>query len=417
MREELRISLNLFVVALAAAWRRLWRGPQVIAITGSVGKTTAKKCLAAILSTHFPITVSDTANRGTRFELPRTLLRTRRRHRFVVAEVGILKPGIMWRSAWLLKPDIAVILGVRWQHSANFQSLDHIAAEKAKLLGGLRRGGLAVLNGEDPRVAAMANPARFRVSLFGTSPDSELWATGVAASWPGRLEFQVHTTEATLRVETHLVGRHWVPSVLAALAVARKCGVSLEDSIRALRDMEPTVARLEPCRLPSGATMLRDEYNGAMDTLLRALTVLEESSGVKRRVVVVGNTSDAAQTGPELAERVGREIARVSEMAVFIGEHAEESARAAVDAGMDPRHAHSLRYAEEVPSLLQRELQAGDLVLLKGMFSDHLSRLYFAQLGTVACWKKVCPKMTLCDDCPELGFRAGSRGLPGATGS
>ena len=160
--------------------------------------------------------------------------------------------------------------------------------------------------------------------------------------------------------------------------------------------------------------MLRDEYNGAMDTLLRALTVLEESSGVRRRVVVVGNTSDAAQTGAALAQRVGREIARVSEMAVFIGEHAEASARAAVDAGMDPRQVYSLRHAEEAPVLLERELQDGDLVLLKGMFSDHLSRIYFALRGTVACWKKACPKMMLCDDCPELGFRENRR-LPGAT--
>lgn len=394
---------NLFVVALAFFWRRLLRKTTLIAITGSVGKTTAKECLSAILATRFPMT-STIGNSAARRGLPRTLLRTRWRHRFVVAEVAIHMPGVMWRPAWLLRPDIVLITSVRWQHSVNFRSLELIAKEKAKLLSAMRRGGLAVLNGDDPLVAAMANPARFRTTSFGTSPGFEVWATDVSAAWPRRLTFQVHSPEGSRKVETRLVGAHWVPSVLDAIAVARACGVSLEDSVEALRQAEPFPARLQPVTLPSGAILLRDEYNGAMDTLLRALLVLEESAAA-RKVVVMGNISDARETPAQLPVRLGRQVARIAQTVVFIGGWAGDNAAAAVAAGMDQDQVHAFPHPEQAALFLKQELRAGDLILLKGMFSDHLPRVYFAQIGTVHCWKKTCAKTGLCDNCRELGFR------------
>jgi UDP-N-acetylmuramoyl-tripeptide--D-alanyl-D-alanine ligase len=393
-------ALDVLLAALALLWRRLLTGPSVVAITGSVGKTTAKECLAAILASRFPITYTP-GNSGGRSGLPRTLLRTRRRHRFVVAEVAILKPGIMWRSAWLLKPDIAVVLSVRWQHSVNFRGLEHIAAEKAKLLRGLRRGGRAVLNGDDPLVARMADPARFAAVRFGTSPDCDVRASDASARWPDRLRFQVHAPEGSRWVQTRLVGPHWVPSVLAAIAAARACGVGLDDSVRALREVDPFPARMQPIALPSGAILLRDEYNGTMDTLLAALRVLEEATAL-RRVAVVGSISDTRETPEERPRRIGREVARVADTAIFVGELALRSAEAAVAGGMDPREVHAFPHPAGAAEFLRRELREGDLALLKGVYSDHLSRLYFAQVGTVGCWVETCPKAILCDDCPEL---------------
>lgn len=405
----MRKLTNAVAATLALLWRRMLTRTTVIGITGSVGKTTCKECLAAILGARFPIAYSDT--KSPPFRLPPILaliLRTARRHRFLVAEIGVLKPGDMWRSARVLRPDVAVVLSVRWQHSAAFDTLDDIAAEKANLLRAVHPGGLAILNIDDPRVAAMADPARFRVATFGTTPAADLWATGIASPWPKRLEFHVHSAHETHKVETRLVGTHWVPSVLAAFSVALHCGVRLEDAIESVRHVEPFPARLDPRPLPNGAILLRDEYNGAMDTLLRALTVLEQATA-GRRVAVIGNTTDAREKGADLAARIGRDVARVSDMAVFIGEHARVSAQAAVEAGMNASHAHALRDPDEAPPLLARELRAGDLVLLRGRFTDHLSRLYFAQLGSVSCWKRNCELPRTCDQCPELGFRPDPR--------
>ncbi len=273
MRNKLWAAGNLFVVVAALVWRRMLTRTTVTAITGSTGKTTAKECLAAILSRRSPV-LSTIGNAAGRRGLPRTLLRARRSHRFVVAEVAILKRGIMWRSAALLRPDIVVMLVVNWQHSINFRNPDAIAAEKAKLLDRLPRDGRAVLNRDDARVAAMARPEKFRVSTFGTTPAADVWADDVSGGWPERLEFRVHAGGESQRVRTKLVGTRWVTSVVAAIAAARQCGVSLEEAAGALEDKEPFTARLEPVRLPSGAKLLRDEYNGSMTTLLVGLDIL-----------------------------------------------------------------------------------------------------------------------------------------------
>jgi len=141
------------VVAAAIVWRRLaLRRTTVIAITGSVGKSTTADCLASILSLMGP--TLQTKGRNGRQGLPDTILRARPHHRFLVLEAGILKPGRMWRSAFLIRPDVAIITAVNWQHARNFDSLDLIAFEKAKMLDAAPSSGLAVLNADDPRVAA-----------------------------------------------------------------------------------------------------------------------------------------------------------------------------------------------------------------------------------------------------------------------
>jgi UDP-N-acetylmuramoyl-tripeptide--D-alanyl-D-alanine ligase len=267
----------------------------------------------------------------------------------------------------------------------------------------LPRHGLAMLNGDDSRVLAMANGARYRVSTFGTSDSNDVWADQVSASWPGRLEFWVHAGDESCRVRTRLVGTHWMPSVLAALATARQCGITLEQAGLALESHEPFTARMEPVQLPQGATMLRDEYNGSMATLQQALRVMREAKA-RRRVAVIGNISDAEETGVELSERVGREVAAAADFLVFLGPNSRYSAEAAKAAGVVPQ---SVRHFESTPAaadFLRNEITSGDLVLLKAVYDDHLSRVYFHQFGTVGCWKTVCKKSILCDECKELKF-------------
>jgi UDP-N-acetylmuramoyl-tripeptide--D-alanyl-D-alanine ligase len=119
------------VVAAAAIWRRtVLRRATVVAVTGSVGKTTVKEGLVAILQRVGPTLALASGSNG-RKGIPRLLLRGRSHHRFVVVEVGILKPGRMWRGALVVKPDVTIITHVTWQHSSNYRSLDEVAEQKA----------------------------------------------------------------------------------------------------------------------------------------------------------------------------------------------------------------------------------------------------------------------------------------------
>ncbi len=394
---------ELLRTAAALVWRSLLFRTTIIAITGSVGKTTTKDCLAAILSAYYPTTKTD-GNRGARWSLPATLLRTRPWHRFVVAEVGIDLPGQMWRSTLLLRPHIVIVLHVKRNHSDAFSTLEVTATEKAKLLGRLGRRGVAILNGDDPRVMAMASGAPFEVRTFGTSSEHDVWSSEPSAQWPNRLEFTAHTATESQLVRTRLVGTHWTTSVVAALTAATRCGLTLEQAVKPLIDVEPYRARLQPVELPSGAVLLRDEFNGSIDSLGPALKVLEEARAPRRWLVI----SDVADTGLSSRHRM-RQLASLvpgnAECCVFVGETAAYAKRRAMEAGITPENAHSFLLPHQAADFLRTALGPGDLVLLRGRGRDHLTRIAFAQLGTVQCRKTRCQRRGVCDNCPELGFK------------
>jgi UDP-N-acetylmuramoyl-tripeptide--D-alanyl-D-alanine ligase len=372
----------------------------VIAITGSVGKTTAKECLAAILSARAK-TTKTLHNRNDDLGVPRTVRAIRPWHRFAVIEVGTDGLGMIARSARLVRPDVAIVLSVAHTHTNVFSTLEDTAAEKAQLLVHLKRRGLAILNGDDPRVRGMADQCKARVVFFGQGEDCSVVADDVRSAWPERLRFSVRAGPEVLPVQTQLVGTHWAPSVIAALTAARACGVPLVDAVRSVRNVAPFTARMQPVVLPQGAVVIRDEQNGSPDTLDAMLKVLRESTA-QRRVLVIGDISDSKAKPKKRQRAFGRLAAELSELAVFVGDHGHHAVRAAVSAGMDPANCHAIGDLRSAAELLKRELRDGDLVFLKSRGTDHVTRILFAQYGTIGCWKMSCKVRSVCDLCDGL---------------
>jgi len=392
------------VGALAFLWRRLMFRTTFIAITGSLGKTTAKECLAAILATHAP-TIKTGGNHNSGLGLCVSILRVRPWHRFAVLELAGAAPNNMLRGSQLVRPDVAVILNVLRTHTTVFATLEDHAAEKSHLLDNLRPGGTAIVNGEDPLVASMANRPGLRVIRFGTSPEFDVRADGVTSRWPDRLAFRVHSHGESADVETRLVGRHWINSLLAALCTAQQCGVSLRQAAKALRDVEPFPARLQPVALPMGAIVLRDDYNASIDTLETSCRVLEEADA-QRRLLVVNDFSDSGVNRKNRLRRLAETARRAADVALFIGESAEYGRRRAIEAGMRPDDVHHFPTLKEAARFLKNEIRSGDLVLLKGRTTDHAARIFFALTGEVGCWKDYCRKTMLCDNCWALRLDA-----------
>jgi UDP-N-acetylmuramoyl-tripeptide--D-alanyl-D-alanine ligase len=216
-----------------------------------------------------------------------------------------------------------------------------------------------------------------------------------------------HAFEETQWIKTNLIGEQWVNSVLAALLTAHSCGIDLATAAPALERVEPFMARMQPVPLPSGAIMLRDEYNGSEDTWGPALAVLKAAT-VGRRILVASGISDTGKRISVHVRELGQAAARVADLAVFIGEHAQRAARAAVRSGMAPGAVVRCADLQRAAAYLKSELRRGDLVLLKGRTTDHLERVFFAQVGAVRCRRATCSKTIACDLCPEL--RGSSKG-------
>ena len=402
--------------AAAFVWRRLLFRTTFIAITGSVGKTSAKEMLAAILATRYP-TAKSFANQNDYAGVPRSLLRVRPRHRFAVLEVAANGRGLMGRSAPLVRPDIAVVLAVAETHRTEFGTLERTAAEKARLLAALRPSGTAVLNGDDPRVAAMAVGLQRRVVRFGTSPDFEYCAQRTSSSWPEGTSFELNAGSKPYFVRSRLLGVQWQSSILAALAVADRLGIPPAESVAAVAAVEPVTARMQPVTLPSGAVMIRDDYGCPRPTLLSALDFFERTTA-ERKILVFSDMTDTSLSPKKRFAWIGRYAARCLDAVVFVGEQAARGAKAATAAGLPATAAHAFVDVHEAARFLRRELRSGDLVLLKGRSCDHVTRIYYGLIGTVACRKKLCRKTIVCDLCPELGARPDAgQALPAVFGA
>lgn len=385
---------------LTFLWRRLMVRTTVIAITGSVGKTTAKECLAAALASRGTV-LKTRLNQNDRFGVPRTIRAMRPWHRFAVVEVGTGSPGDIRRLTRLLKPDIAVVLSVARTHTNVFRNLDNIAAEKAELLAFLPRRGCAVLNADDERVTRMADGRSQRAVFFGTSAACEYRAQAPASNWPDRLTFELATGQQVVPVRTQLVGTHWLPSVLAAMTAAGICGVAPETAAATIAQVPPFMGRMQPVTLPNGAVVMRDEENGSPDTLNAMLEVLRNASAA-RRGLVFSDQSDSRETPKQRLRKIGRLAAGLCELAVFVGDHAHHAARAAIDAGMEAACCREFVNLQDAAHWLEENLRPGDLVFLKGRGSDHLSRILFAQFGNIGCWRSSCGVTRLCDVCDQL---------------
>ena len=369
-----------------------------IAITGSVGKTTTTHCLGEILSAHYPTNWTPGGQNG-RTHLALNVLRTRFHHRYTVIEVGTRLPGALRRAAWMIAPDIAVVLTVRGVHTNAFRTLEEIAAEKEQLLSRSGKRGVAILNADDALVRDMGTRCQGQVRTFGSAEDSWLRGTQISSVWPRRLGFQAHHGSESCRVETQLVGEHMAVCALAALAVAVFCGVPLRKAAAALGAVPPVRGRMQPMILPHGVTVLRDEFNPSLPSLESGLNVMR-SAEAARRIVVVGDVLDSQPIVRPRMRDLGRRVAASADMGVFIGTVSKVAAKAATEAGL--KQAFACRNLREASAFLERELRAGDLVFVQGWVAHHIERAILAQTGTIACWVERCNKIMPCEHCAEL---------------
>lgn len=397
----LDLALAYLLSACAFVWRRVMFRTTFIAITGSVGKSTTTACLGTILSAHYPTNWSP-GGRNHRRVLAEIILRTRFHHRFTVIEVGTRAPGALRRAAWMIAPDVVVMLRVLNVHSNAFPTLHDMAHEKAQLLSRLGRKGMAILNADDPLVMAMASPRIGQVRTFGLSPAATVTASDVSSPWPQRLRFTAVTeAQPPVIVQTPFVGKHLLNSSLAALTAATACGVPLAKAASPLATVEPVSGRMSPVTLPNGADFIDNSFNSTLPAFDAAMDMMRDAKA-SRRVVIAGDLLDAPMSERGRARYIGTAVAGVADVGIFLGRSADSAVSAATHAGMARPSAHTFKTLPDAVSFLRSELRPGDLVLLHGWTSRHPERVLWALLGDIACWRAQCHKAMRCDECPEL---------------
>lgn len=351
---------------------------KIVGITGSNGKTTTKNFLARILQDDGE-TVAPINSYNNEVGAPVTMLRVTETTRYLVSEFGAAAPGSIAKLAGLVEPDVAVVLMVGMAHAGGFGGIEATAKAKSELVTASRADGTAVLNIDDPRVAAMREIADGRgmtVLGFGRNEEAAVRASDVEVSASGT-RATITAGGASYPLHLKVLGAHHIGNALAAITAAGALGVSPADAIARLETVEIAERwRMQPMG-NDRVRIINDAYNASPDSMAAALRTLAQITAPgERTVAVLGAMSELGETAGEEHDRIGLLAVRLNiQRIVVVGPEARRLYLAAVGEGSWDSEAIHLPDQDAAFEYLRTELRDGDRVLVKSSNSVGLRHL------------------------------------------
>ena len=371
-------------------------GTRTVAVTGSAGKTTTKDLLADLLRGTDPSgpgsgrVVAARGSYNNEIGLPLTVLSASAGTDVLVLEMGARAVGHIARLCGIARPDVAVVLGVGSAHLGEFGSVRSIAAAKGELVEALSTedpAAVAVLNADDPLVAAMAARTGARVLTFGESEQAVVRAEDVEADEDARLRLTLRSrhprASGSVAVRTRLVGEQHLPNVLAATTVALELGAGLEEVAAVLaRSGATSPHRMQVTDREDGVRVVDDAYNANPESTAAALRALAHMGRARARTVggrswaVLGEMLELGELSREAHDRIGRLAVRLNiDRLVVVGAGALPMHAAAQHEGSWGEESVHVPDVEGARRLLGEELAPGDVVLVKASNGVGLWRL------------------------------------------
>ncbi len=349
---------------------------EIIGVTGSSGKTTTKDLIAQVIAGR-GATVAPAGSFNNEIGHPLTVLRADTGTRHLVLEVAARGIGHIAHLCRVAPPRIGVVLNVGSAHMGEFGDRDAIAKAKGELVESLPpgadapgRGGVAVLNADDPAVRAMADRTDARTVFYGTGEDADVRATGVVLREDGTAAFTLHLDGGTAPVELALVGAHQVHNALAAAAVARELGMDAAGTAAALGAATPVSRWRMEVTEHDGATLVNDAYNANPESMRAALTTLGALARGRRPIAVLGHMAELGAQERIEHEKIGELAARTGAAhLIVVGDQAEGIAAGAERTGREGHWAgETVRVADAAAAAaaLRARMRAGDVVIVKG---------------------------------------------------
>src|SRR5881296_4440411 len=352
---------------LARKVRDAWGG-KIAGITGSVGKTTTKEILAALLGTRLRILKSE-GNLNNEYGLPLTLFRLEETHQAAVLEMGMSRRGELARLAATARPDVGVVTRVSPAHLEFFSSVDEIALAKRELIEGLNgKDSTAVLNADDPRVAAFGTFAPGRVLTYGIENTAFFMARDIEDRGALGTAFDYVSPEGRVRLELNVPGRHAIANALAALAAASVWGIGAAEAQNIFRALRAPAMRGELLRFSNGAALINDSYNSSPAALQAMTELLAATPNFRRRILAAGEMRELGTASPELHREAGQFAAKTGKIDWIIGVagDAAQVVEGATAAGFARARTRFFPTPREAAEFLESFIVSGDLLLVKG---------------------------------------------------
>ena len=343
-----------------AAWYKEQFHIPFVAVTGSVGKTTAKDMLAAVLGVKYKVLKTE-GNFNNNIGLPLTLLRLDSSHQVGVVEMGMDKFGEIDYLGGIVKPEVGVITNIGDAHIERLGSRENIFKAKCELLPHIKQDGLLVLNGDDPMLATLRGHTPVEAVFCGQGEGLEYRAQILGGDGVSHIQCRLTTPKMDREVRIPALGEHMVYPTLIAAAVAERFGLTPDEIEQGIRQFVPTRMRMNILRRGNGIIILDDTYNANPQSMRAAISVLSDSQS-SYKIAVLGDMLELGPFSPALHAEVGEYLGQAGiQCLVAVGEQSAAMAQGARDAGVP-----QVLYCQDKGEAMERlpQLVRGDCTVL-----------------------------------------------------
>lgn len=350
-----------------AGWWRQQHDAQVVAITGSSGKTTTKEMTATILELGNS-TLKNQGNLNNLIGLPLTLLRLKKGHDKAVLEMGMNRPGEIARLTEIANPDVGVITNVGIAHLEGLGDLEGVARAKVELVEKISSRGKVALNGDDELLLKTASMFRKEVTTFGLGGKNDVRAANIQNLGRKGVLFDLEYLDGTWPVRLRTPGLQNVSNALAAASVCLCLNEPLEHIVDGLGRFEGVKGRFMVRSLPGDIILVDDTYNANPSSLTAALeSVVALVNGGTKIIIGLGEMMELGDAAEKAHREAGRRVAEFApDCFSAIGEHARDMIKGAVEAGMPRGRAKVAATLDEMLKIIRDEMREGCLIFLKG---------------------------------------------------
>lgn len=359
------------LVEIAKAKRSLYDIP-VVAITGSVGKTSTKDVIAEVMAQKFNVQKTQ-GNKNNRLGVPLTIM-SLRDHDALVIEMGMNHLGEIHELTNIAKPTLSVISNIGTSHIGNLGSRENILKAKLEILDGMTNKKVIINNDNDMLHKWNLEDENAEKITFGIHEKSIYMASKVKMTEKSN-EFSVELNSTEYKFTTQKPGEVFILNALSAIAVGMEYGVPIDKIQRAIANAEITKNRLDIEKV-NDILLIKDYYNASFESIKPSLEYLANLDR-GRKIAVLGDIKEVGSFSKEIHEKVGKEVAKNKiDMLVTVGEEAKNIAKMAVEEGMNAKNVYSCDLNEQAIKILNNMLVQGDTVLLKASNSMKFGEIY-----------------------------------------
>jgi len=364
------------LIELARYKRSLYDIP-VVAITGSVGKTSTKDAIAGVLSKKYKVLKTE-GNFNNNVGLPLTILKLKD-HDVLVVEMGMNHFGEISELTKIARPTISVISNIGTSHIGILGSRENILKAKLEILEGMKKGDTFIINGDNDLLRKWyienKKESKFNIKTFGISKKNDYMGLDIKHGEENS-RFKINLDGKEYDIVTAKPGEPFVMNSLSALAVGDVLGVKIQDAQKALESGKMSQNRMDIEKLDNGITVIKDYYNASYESIKPGLEYLMTLSG-GRKIAVLGDIRELGDFAKELHEKVGKEVVKQHiDILVTVGEDAKNIAAKAIESGMKRDNVYVCDHNNEAANILRNISKKGDKILIKASHAMKFEEIY-----------------------------------------